>query len=288
LQALSTHDWPPGHWPGPVQAAAASAAVRQTPSFAQVPMRASIVSQYWSVVQVYLQKPPWHFFGVAAVPPHWASEVQFGVGRVSMTQAPWLQNWPVPHWASPVQPVPAPPPVVVPPSPPPLVVPTGFGSQTVLTQVKPTPQADAAQLVRHWPSAQTFPSAHSLENLHVSWTGVHAPATQVRPVPQSLTAVQGQGPAVPPQAWQVLAAVHVLPLPQSFVAVHSFRVTGAEPGGAQKPPWQVSPRAQDASAPHAVAQPPLVQTEPAGQLESPVQGVVLGALTVEQPYASHW
>jgi hypothetical protein len=54
-------------------------------------MRESIVRQYWSVVQVYLQNPPRHFFGVALVPPHWLSLVQFGLGRVSTVQAPWLQ-----------------------------------------------------------------------------------------------------------------------------------------------------------------------------------------------------
>ena len=45
MQLLSTQDWPDGHWPGPVQLAAASAAVRQTPSFAQVPIRLSTVRQ---------------------------------------------------------------------------------------------------------------------------------------------------------------------------------------------------------------------------------------------------
>lgn len=74
-----------------VHDAVASVAVRQTPSFAQKPMRLSIVRQYWSVVHVYLQYPPTHFFGVAAVPPHCVSSVQFGFGRVSTAQAPWLQ-----------------------------------------------------------------------------------------------------------------------------------------------------------------------------------------------------
>jgi hypothetical protein len=40
---------------GCVQAACASDSVRQTPSFAQNPMRLSMVRQYWSVVHVYLQ-----------------------------------------------------------------------------------------------------------------------------------------------------------------------------------------------------------------------------------------
>lgn len=71
----------------------ASADVRQTRSFAQKPMRLSMVRQYWSPVgsdeeHVYLQNPPRHFFGVAAVPPHCVSSVQFGLGRVSTTHAP--------------------------------------------------------------------------------------------------------------------------------------------------------------------------------------------------------
>jgi len=82
---------PFGHSPGPKQVALASAALRQTWSFAQVPIRLSIVRQYGSVVQVYLQYPPTHFFGVAVVPPHCSSRVQFGVGRVSTAQTPWLQ-----------------------------------------------------------------------------------------------------------------------------------------------------------------------------------------------------
>jgi hypothetical protein len=49
------HDLPLGQSVAAKQAALASAAVRQTPSFAQVPMRVSIVRQYWSSLHVYLQ-----------------------------------------------------------------------------------------------------------------------------------------------------------------------------------------------------------------------------------------
>ena len=84
------------HW------AFASAEERHTRSFAQNPMRLSMVRQYWSpvalaAVHVYLQKPPTHFFGVAEVPPHCESSVQFGCGRVSRTHAPGSQNFPLPH-----------------------------------------------------------------------------------------------------------------------------------------------------------------------------------------------
>jgi hypothetical protein len=54
-------------------------------------MRLSMVRQYGSASHVNLQNPPRHFFGVAGVPPHWSSVVQFGFGRVSTTHAPWLQ-----------------------------------------------------------------------------------------------------------------------------------------------------------------------------------------------------
>jgi hypothetical protein len=88
-----------------VHCAFASVLERQTRSFPQYPMRLSMVRQYWSPVspvaeQVYLQKPPMHFFGVSAVPPHWVSSVQFGCGRVSISHAPWLQKFPAPHSVS--------------------------------------------------------------------------------------------------------------------------------------------------------------------------------------------
>lgn len=85
LPPVQSLDW--------MHCAFASADVRHTRSFAQKPMRLSIVRQYWSpvasaAVHVYLQKPPRHFFGVAAVPPHCVSSVQLGAGRVSRTHAP--------------------------------------------------------------------------------------------------------------------------------------------------------------------------------------------------------
>src|SRR5688572_27808463 len=109
-------------------------------------MRLSIVRQYWSLVHVYLQKPARHFFGVDAVPPHSLSVVQFVVGRVSTTHAPWLQYLPAPHSASPVQDFTQPPPThfeaagsvhcasaVHPVGPP-----VAFGLHTPFSQVKPS------------------------------------------------------------------------------------------------------------------------------------------------------
>src|SRR5690349_13914056 len=126
-------------------------------------MRLSIVRQYWSLLQVYLQKPPRHFFGVPAVPPHSLSVVQFGFGRVSTTHAPWLQYLPAPQSESPAHAVG-------------LVGPLGtVGLQTPFSQLKPEAHGAASQLVRHCPSAQTLLSGHSLEYLHVFSGAVHAP-----------------------------------------------------------------------------------------------------------------
>ena len=84
-------DLPAPQVPEVTHCAVASAEERHTRSLAQKPMRLSIVRQYWSpwtAVQEYLQKPLRHLFGVAAVPPHCESSVQFGFGRVSVTHAP--------------------------------------------------------------------------------------------------------------------------------------------------------------------------------------------------------
>lgn len=121
------------------------------------------------VVHVYLQKPAMHCFGTAEVPPHCASVVQLGFGRVSGTQAPWLQYWPSLHAAS----------VVHAATHWPLTqlgalafVHCAFsvhvdelgasGTQTPCEQAKPSAQAVDSQLGRHRPSAQTFPGLQSL------------------------------------------------------------------------------------------------------------------------------
>jgi hypothetical protein len=101
-----------------------------------------------------------------------------------------------------------------------------LGWQTPFVQVNPSAQGAAAQLVRHWPSAQTFPSAHSLEYLQTFCGAVHLPATQVSPPEQSTVAVQGHGPAVPPQASHLLST-QALPSPQSAFVVHSTVLGGS-------------------------------------------------------------
>lgn len=73
----------------------ASAAVRQTLSVPQYPMRASISLQLWSVAQVNLQKP----FTQLWFEPHadLSVSVQIVFGRVSVAHAPLLQYLPAPH-----------------------------------------------------------------------------------------------------------------------------------------------------------------------------------------------
>jgi hypothetical protein len=154
-----------------------------------------------------------------------------------------------------------------------------------LSQVKPVAHGVAAQLVRHWPSAQTFPLSHSLENLHVLAGAVHAPATHAWPAAQSVAAVavvHGHGPAEPPHASQA-PATHALPLPQSLFVLQSFFAPGSTAGAEQRPALQTSPFAQGTPSEQVVVQPVAVQTEPGAQLDAPVQGAWLGGATLEQP-----
>lgn len=166
---------------------------------------------------------------------------------------------------------------VVQPGPPGTV-----GWQTPLSQRKPVAHGAASQLARHWPSAHTFPASHSLENLHVFVGEVHDPEAHVWPAAQSVAAAQGQGPAVPPHAWQA-PAMQVLPSPQSLFVVQSFVPPGSVPGAEQSPALQTSPLAHGRSSEQAVVQPLAVQTEPAGQLEAPVHACFAGGATLEQP-----
>lgn len=98
-------DWPDkGQVPGPVHCGEASFEDRQTSSAAQVPMRESIVRQYWSPLapgpaHVYRQYPARHFLGAPVVPQS-GSVVQLGFGRVSTTHVPLLQYLPSPHAGS--------------------------------------------------------------------------------------------------------------------------------------------------------------------------------------------
>ncbi len=127
-------------------------------------MRASIVRQLWSSVHVYLQKPETHDWFVL----HWLFCEQFGFGRVSTTQAPWLQNWPVAQLASEVQPA-----VHTPATHNGAVVGqlafevhelVCVGAHTPFVQVAPAPHGFVASHPgRHCPLVQMLPDAHSLE-----------------------------------------------------------------------------------------------------------------------------
>ena len=236
-------------------------------------------------MHVYLQNPPTHFFGVALEPQSTSVE-QFGVGRVSTTHAPWLQNLPLPQSLSVAQAATHAPPthcgvapehslsVAQPP-------PTGLGSQTPFAHVKPAPHVVVSHVARHWPSAQTLPSAHSLEYLQTFAAAVHEPAWQVSPDAQSVAAVHGHGPAVPPQASH-FPLTQVPPLQSAFV-VQSVVVPGSIVGAVQRFDLQTSPEGQVESSVQEVVQPVDVQVSPALQLEVPVQAGCAGAVTVEQP-----
>jgi hypothetical protein len=166
-----------------------------------------------------------------------------------------------------------------------VVPPVALGLQTPFSHEKPVAQEVVSQLARHWPSAQIFPSPHSLEYLHAFCASVHAPATHAWPFAHSVAVWHGHGPAVPPQAWHVLA-MHVLPAEQSAVVVHSFAGPGFVPGAAQSPFWQVWPLAQVDVSVHVAAQPVAVHMEPGGHAALPVQDDCAGAGTSVQPYAS--
>jgi hypothetical protein len=154
-----------------------------------------------------------------------------------------------------------------------------------LSHVKPSAQGAVAQLTRHWPSAQTFPLSHSLENLHVLVGEVHDPPTHAWPLAQSVAVVavvHGQGPAEPPHASHV-PATQALPSPQSLFVVQSFFAPGSTAGAEQSPALQTSPFAHGMLSEHVVVQPVAVQTEPAAQLDAPVHAALAGGATVEQP-----
>jgi len=99
--------------------------------------------------------------------------------------------------------------------------------------------------------------------------------------------VHGQGPAEPPHASQV-PATQALPSPQSLFVEQSFFAPGSTAGAEQSPALQTSPFAHGTPSEHVDVQPVAVQTEPAAQLDAPVQAALEGGATVEQPYASHW
>jgi hypothetical protein len=117
------------------------------------------------------------------------------------------------------------------------------------------------QSVRHCPSAQTFPWAHSLEYLQVALGSMQKPFEQVRPASHGFTfASQAHGPFVPPHVTHLLLR-QTPPLQSAFV-VHSMVPPGFVPGATQSFDCgsQTRPFAQSVSAPHFRAHPFWVQT----------------------------
>jgi len=74
-----------------------------------------------------------------------------------------------------------------------------------------------------------------------------------------------------------------LPSPQSAFVVHSFFGPGSFFGAEHTPLLHTVPFGHAASSEHVCAHPLFVQTDPAAQLDEPVQGCVAGADTVVQP-----
>jgi len=144
-------------------------------------MRASIWRHSVSFAQRYLQYPPTHaWFAPQSVPPG----RQFGFGRVSTAQAPWLHQRPAPHSPSCAHAG-----VHAPSRQRGALaghsafdvhaLPTGLGTHTPLAeQVEPAAHGFvASQPARQRPLAQICPAPHSLENWQTSEGAVHAPAT---------------------------------------------------------------------------------------------------------------
>ena len=217
--------------------------------------------------------------------------LQIGLGRVSVTQAPSLQNFPAPQLASPVHAGTQLPLTHFGVLPEQLASPVhvawlGSGSHTPLVQMSPDPHCPGSvQVVTHCPFAHALPSAHSLENLHAFLGAVQTPPAHVSPFEQSADAAQGQGPFVPPQAWHLLATQAAPPV-QSVFVVHSLAPPSplvVPPGAVQRPALQTVPRSQSAVLPQTFSQPAAVHIEPLAQLELPVQGRGVGGVTLLQP-----
>lgn len=151
----------------------------------------------------------------APEPPQSLSLAQFGLGRVSGEQTPWLQYLPEPHslsmlhWA-----------LQWPPAQTGAAAvhcasllhdaPTS-GIQTPDLQLNPLSQLPFVHDATHWPSAQSRPSPHSLADVQLFWTAVHVPSTQASVLLQSAFVEQVEGRAAGLQ----------LPPTQSFPGVQS-------------------------------------------------------------------
>ena len=165
--------------------------------------------------------------------------------------------------------------------------PPGVGLQTPRSHCVPDPQGFvASQPARHWPSAQTRPPPHSLENVQVDAFGVQLPATHTSVPVQSVLVAHAQGPSAPPQAWHCPATQVAFPA-QSLRWLHSRGFGGTVVVGATHTfAWQTSPRGQAVSVAHFFAHPSVVHTESAPQTALLWQGALVGGGTLAQPRPS--
>jgi hypothetical protein len=185
--------------------------------------------------------------------------------------------------------------------------PTGFGTHAPLLHVDPLGQVVVEQSGTHWPSAQTSPVGHSLLKRQAFVAAVHDPSTHTWPALQSAFDVQAHGSVVPqvgPASGGVtgasvpasvgvpfgtqLDATQESPVGQSAFVVQPIGVGGFVPGATQSPPLQTAPWGHWSFEAHDCSHPAVVQTDPLGQSEDPVQDFVPGALTLLQEKPSHW
>jgi hypothetical protein len=250
---------------------------------------------------------------------HVAEVVHSVWGRVSTTQAPWLQYSPLGqepalhdavHEPSTQYGVGAEQLALV-------VQAVAEGRHAPAVQVIPAPQAVAGQPTTHWPLAQTFPVPQSLVYVQVSTGGVQTLPAQTLPPVQSVFEAQGQGPFVPPQvthsfcqhswdapvhwllvvqahagwfappqgvhwlATQVLPAAQSLGLAQVFASAAS--AASAEASAAASP---TSAPASDAASATTVSG--AASSTTAASIPTDASNGTVGPPTGSQPYPSHW
>lgn len=111
---------------------------------------------------------------------------------------------------------------------------------------------------------------------------VQLPPAQTSPFEQSVFDAHGQGPFVPPHAWQVESTQIAVPVQSDFV-VHWIAPPASVPGALHAPAWHVVPRGQSLDCWQLFSQPAAVHTWPVGHCEAPVHDVAEGGVTVLHP-----
>lgn len=156
--------------------------------------------------------------------------------------------------------------------------------QTPFVQVWPAPHVlESVQDATHWLSTQRRPLVpQSLENWQVFAGAVQLPPAHTSPFEQSPFDVQGQGPFVPPHAWQVESTQTAVPVQSAFV-VHWIAPPASVPGALHAPAWHVVPFGQSLVCWQLFSQPTAVHTWPVGHCDAPVHAEAGGGVTVLQP-----